>query len=110
VNDKTPSLDGWSITHGADAEWIPWGNDDNARAKVLGTADGYTVAFVEAEAGYRGTVHEHTHAEFFFVVDGKIRSQGKILTAGDGYAAAAGSMHEDFEALAPSSYLSIFRL
>jgi anti-sigma factor ChrR (cupin superfamily) len=106
----TPSLEGWSITHSADAQWSPWGDDGKARAKVLGTADGYIVALVEADVGYRGTPHEHAHAEFSFVVNGTIRSQGEILNAGDGYAAAAGSTHDDFETLTPASYLSIFRL
>ena len=110
VETDTPSLEGWSITHDADLEWVPWGDDGNARAKLLGTADGYVLALVEADAGYRGTPHEHTHAEFLFVVNGTIRNQGVSLGAGDGYAAAAGSSHDDFEALAPSTYLSIFRL
>lgn len=110
METDTPSLEGWSITYDVDAEWVPWGDDGNARAKLLGTADGYVLALVEADAGYRGTPHEHAHAEFLFVVNGTIRSQGETLRAGDGYAAAAGSSHDDFEALAPSTYLSIFRL
>jgi quercetin dioxygenase-like cupin family protein len=110
VATETPSLEGWSIIRGAEAEWTPWGNDDNARAKLLGTADGYVLALVEAQAGYRGAPHEHAHAEILFVVNGTIRNQGEMLTTGDGYAAGAGSTHDDFEALAPSTYLSIFRL
>jgi mannose-6-phosphate isomerase-like protein (cupin superfamily) len=110
MSANTPSLDGWSISCAAETEWAPWGGANNARAKVLGTADGYTLALVEADAGYRGTVHEHAHAEFFFVVNGSVRTQGKVLTAGDGYAAGTGSRHDDFEVLAPSTYLSIFRL
>jgi quercetin dioxygenase-like cupin family protein len=110
VATVNPSLEGWSITHGADADWTPWGEDGRARAKLLGTADGYVVALVEADAGYRGTPHEHAHAEFSFVVNGTIRSQGNILTTGDGYAAAAGSTHDDFETPLPSTYLTIFRL
>jgi hypothetical protein len=104
------SLEGWAIGHDADTEWAPWGQDGNARAKVLGTADGYLVAVVEAETGYKGTPHEHAHAEFSYVVSGQIRNQGEVLSAGDGYAAAAGSTHTDFEVLEPSRYLSIFRL
>jgi hypothetical protein len=84
MSANTRSLDGWSISCAAETEWAPWGSADNARAKVLGTADGYTLAFVQADAGYRGTVHEHAHAEFFFLVDGSVRTQGKVLTAGDG--------------------------
>ena len=51
------SLDGWDIERFDDAEWVSWGSGGNARAKVLGAADGYTVALVEAEPGYHGDSH-----------------------------------------------------
>jgi quercetin dioxygenase-like cupin family protein len=99
----------WDIRRGTDTEWMPWGEGGRARAKVLGEADGYTVTLIEAEAGYTGSAHEHTHAEFFYLVDGQIRNQGQVLGTGDGYAAAAGSVHSDFEVLAPSKYVIIWR-
>jgi quercetin dioxygenase-like cupin family protein len=105
-----PSLQGWDITHADDAEWIPWGEGGKARAKVLGNADGYLVVLVEAQTGYEGAPHQHQHPEFFYLVDGRLRNQGQVLTTGDGYAAAAGSTHDDFAALAPSTYLVIFRI
>ena len=104
------SLEGWDITHAADTEWTPWGEGGKARAKVLGSADGYLVMLVEAQTTYVGAPHEHESAEFFYLVQGRLRNQGHELTTGDGYAAAAGSVHEDFEALEPSTYLVIFRL
>ena len=104
------SLEGWDITRTGDAEWIPWGDGDRARAKVLGRADGYLVVLVDAQAGYRGTPHQHAHAEFLYLIDGCVRNQGQELAAGAGYAAAAGSTHDDFEALAPSTYISVFRV
>jgi len=103
-------LDRWDIRHAADAEWLPWGEGSTARAKILGEADGYTVTLIEAQAGYTGTAHEHTNAEFFFLVEGKIRNQGQKMRGGDGYAAAAGSVHSDFEALTPSTYVVIFKI
>jgi hypothetical protein len=106
----TPSLDKWDIRQAAHLDWIPWGNQGNARAKVLGEADGYTVALIEAQAGYQSSAHDHAHAEFFYLVDGVIRNQGLTLHAGDGYAAGMGSVHTDFEVQAPATYLSIFRL
>ena len=105
-----PSLEGWNITHAEDAEWAPWGEGGKARAKVLGSADGYLVMLVEAQTGYEGSPHQHESAEFFYLVEGRLRNQGQVLGTGDGYAAAAGSVHEDFEALEPSTYLVIFRL
>jgi quercetin dioxygenase-like cupin family protein len=106
----TPSLDKWDIRCAAETDWIPWGNQAKARAKILGEADGYMVALVEAEAGYQSSPHEHAHAEFFYLVDGVIRNQGRTMNPGDGYAAAMGSVHTDFEVEARATYLSIFRL
>ena len=63
-----PSLEGWDINNADQLEWVPWG-EGGARAKILGAADGYVVALVEAAAGYQGTPHEHAHAEFFYLVE-----------------------------------------
>ncbi len=104
------TLKGWHITEAGDGDWMPWGSDDNARAKVIGQADGYSVTLVEADAGYRGTPHEHAYSEFFYLLDGSIRNQGQHMKTGDAYAAAAGSVHDDFEAECRSTYLIIFRL
>jgi hypothetical protein len=105
-----PSLDGWDITHADATDWVPWGEKGDARAKILGSGDGYIVALVEADAGYQGTPHEHAYTEFFYLVDGAIRNQGVAMKVGDGYVAAAGSSHTDFEAESPATYLSIFRI
>jgi quercetin dioxygenase-like cupin family protein len=106
----TPSLDKWDIRHAAEVDWIPWGGQAKARAKILGEADGYMVALVEAEAGYQSSPHEHAHTEFFYLVEGVIRNQGRTMNVGDGYAAAMGSVHTDFVVEAAATYLSIFRL
>jgi anti-sigma factor ChrR (cupin superfamily) len=103
------SQDGWDINRAGDLAWIPWG-EGGARAKLLGGADGYVVALVEADAGYHGTPHEHNHAEFFYLVEGQVTNQGRVMTAGDGYAAAAGSRHDDFRVETPACYVSIFKL
>jgi quercetin dioxygenase-like cupin family protein len=104
------SLDGWDITHADEAEWIPWGGSGDARAKVLGSADGYAVVLVEAQPGYRGDPHEHSYAEFFYLVDGTVENQAQGLKAGDGYAAAAGSTHTDFGTTSGATYIVIFKL
>lgn len=110
TGQEVPSLAKWDIRRAGEIEWTPWGSQGNARAKVLGEADGYTVVLIEAEAGYRGTPHEHAYAEFFYLLDGMIRNQGQLLKAGDAYAAATGSVHTDFEVQTAARYLSIFRL
>jgi mannose-6-phosphate isomerase-like protein (cupin superfamily) len=107
---QTPSLESWDIRHQDDVEWLPWGSEGNARVKILGEADGYTVAVVQADAGYKTPPHQHAYAEFFYLIDGSIRNQGQQMSTGDGYAAATGSVHTDFEVCSASTYLSIFRL
>lgn len=88
----------------------PWGDKGDARAKILGQADGYVVAVGGGRGGYRRTPHEHSHPEFFYLVEGNIRNQGQTIKSGDRYAAATGSVHTDFEAESPSTYLVIFRI
>jgi quercetin dioxygenase-like cupin family protein len=105
------SLDGWDIVKADEAEWMPWtGSAGEARAKVLGSADGYTVVLVEAQPGYRGSAHVHGNAEFHYLVSGSLRNQGQEMKAGDGYAAAAGSSHTDFATDTGATYVVIFKL
>lgn len=108
--ETTPSLDGWDIGRFDDIEWVPWGSSGNARAKILATGDGYILALVEAEPGYSGDPHEHAYAEFSYVVSGTLRNQGKEMTTGDAYIAAAGSTHSDFHTESGATYVSIFKL
>jgi quercetin dioxygenase-like cupin family protein len=111
VDPADISLEGWDIVSADQAGWVPWtGAAGEARAKILGSADGYTVALIEAQPGYVGTQHEHAHAEFNYVVDGKLRNQGKPMSAGDGYAAAAGSTHTDFATESGATYIVIFKI
>ena len=104
------SLNGWDIGRFADIDWVPWDTGDKARAKVLAIADGYHVALIQADAGYRGGAHEHAFHEFLYIVDGALRTQGQTMTAGDAYAASGGSTHTDFAVPAGATYLLIFKL
>ncbi len=104
------SLDGWDIGSFAAVDWVPWGSGDKARAKIVATGDGYMVAYVEAEPGYAGDAHEHSHTEFNFVIEGELRNQGRRMAKGDAYVAASGSTHADFATDTGATYLSIFKL
>jgi quercetin dioxygenase-like cupin family protein len=106
----TELLEGWDIHAAEDAPWVPWGEGGNARAKILGTGDGYVLTVVEADEGYTGTPHEHTHTEFLYVITGRLRNQGQTMRAGDAYVASIGSTHSDFVAETASTYLSIFKV
>jgi hypothetical protein len=107
---STDPLAGWDIGQADATEWQTWGQDGNARARILAGGDGYHLAVIEADAGYTGTPHEHAHAELLYLLDGTIRNQGRVMEAGDGYVASAGSTHDDFVVLTPARYLSAFRL
>jgi hypothetical protein len=103
-------LTGWDIANPNDVAWAPWGARGDARAKLLATADGFNVAVVRAEAGYVGEPHVHDVPEVLYVIDGEVRTQGIVVPRGGGYAAAAGSVHEDFRTDAGATYLLIFKL
>ena len=105
------ALDGWDIVHGHSTEWVPWGGEGApARAKVLGAGDGYTLVLVEALAGYVGSPHVHDNAELSYVVRGTVEHQGVPMEAGDGYVAAAGSVHTGFTVTADATYVLAFKL
>jgi uncharacterized cupin superfamily protein len=105
------SLEGWDIRRFDGAEWAPWGGaHGEARAKVLGAADGFYVALVEAQPGYEGAPHMHTYPEFNYIVEGEVRNQGQLMRRGDAYAAAAGSSHTDFATEAGATYLLVFKI
>jgi hypothetical protein len=105
------ALEGWDIVDAEQAGWLAWtGSAGEARAKVLGAADGYTMVLVEAGPGYKGNPHLHANAEFNFVVAGSLRNQGREMKAGDGYGAAAGSSHTDFETDTGATYIVLFKL
>ena len=106
------SLDGWTIVRADETDWVPWtGSAGEARAKVLGTADGYMDGIHSTRNSVTaGSPHEHGHAEFNYVVEGTLRNQGRQMSAGDGYAAAAGSTHTDFETETGATYIVIFKI
>jgi hypothetical protein len=41
---------------------MPWGEGNNATARIVAVADGYHQVLSKAQAGYTGTPHEHEHA------------------------------------------------
>lgn len=86
------------------------GNQGKARAKIAARADGYHVAvIIEAEPGYQSEPHLHQHAEFLYAIEGTLSNQGRTMTTGDVFAAAAGSAHTHFTAETPVRYVSIFK-
>jgi quercetin dioxygenase-like cupin family protein len=111
MRETLHSLTGWDIGRFDDIEWSPWGGArGEARAKSLAVADGFSLMLVEAQAGYAGNPHEHAFAEFLYVLDGKLRTQGVDLERGDAYGASPGSVHTDFETETGATYLVLFKI
>ena len=104
------SLAGWDIGSFESIDWVPWGTRGDARAKVLASGDGFFLALVEADPGYHGDPHEHAFPELLYVIEGSLRNQGVEMEQGDGYVAAPGSTHVDFETPDGAKYLSIFKI
>jgi hypothetical protein len=106
ADHPTPGWDFWVSGGGATPEPTPAGG---CRTTVLGAADGLQIALVEAEPGYVWDPHVHGFPEFLLVLHGTVRTQGRILGPGDGYAAATGSSHPEFETGAGATYVLISR-
>ena len=75
---------------------------------MLGAADGLQIALVDAAPGYVWDPHVHGFPEFL-VLRGTVRTQGRALGPGDGYAAVTGSSHPEFETETGATYLLISR-
>ena len=104
------SLTGWDIANAADIDWAPWGPRGDANAKLIASADGYNVVLVVAGPGYATDSHVHQFPEFVYVIDGTMYAQGHVLTRGDAYAAAGGSVHTELRTDSGATYLTIFKL
>lgn len=100
--------EGWTFT---DQESLPWLDvGDGIGMKALGQANGRIMAMFRFKAGYVGGVHEHTDAEFTYVLEGEIISNGVTMTAGHAYAAEAGTTHQEFRTDSGATLVSVFPL
>lgn len=97
---------GWTFTNEADLDWQPLG--EGVAMKMMGVADGRTMTMFKFDAGYAGGTHEHGDAEFTYVLEGSIVSNGVLMEAGHGYAASAGTTHEEFRTEAGATVISVF--
>ena len=105
--DATPSLEGWNVVPASDADWFVWGDGGNARGRIVGSAGHLTIFRVEADAELHRLGPRPRRREGFVLLSGQVRDQGRVLGAGDGWVASAGTRHDDFEALTDAVYLSI---
>lgn len=100
--------EGWMF---ADQETIPWQEmGPQIEMKMLGAADGRVIAMFRFGAGYVGGSHEHGDAEFTYVLEGEIISNGVTMKAGHAYAAQTGTTHEEFRSETGATLVSVFQM
>ncbi len=97
---------GWNFSDSGSMPWQPMG--EGIAMKSLGMAGGRMIATFQFQPGYEGGVHEHTDAEFSYILEGSLISQGVLMTAGHAYAAEPGTTHDDFRTETGCTLVSVF--
>lgn len=103
----TESPAGWMFGKSNALPWQPMG--DKVAMKMLGAAGGRVVALFKFDAGYNGTTHHHDDAEFSYLLEGDIVSNGVSMEAGDAYAAEPGTDHTEFRTSGGAVLVSVFK-
>ena len=97
---------GWTFTDGNAVEWTERG--PGVAMKMLGAANGRLIAMFKFEPGYAGASHDHADAEFSYVLEGTLVSNGVLMEAGHAYAAEAGTTHDEFRTDTGATLVSVF--
>lgn len=97
---------GWNFADSGAMPWQPMG--EGIAMKTLGMAGGRMIATFQFQPGYEGGVHDHTDAEFTYILEGSLISQGVLMTAGHAYAAESGTTHDDFRTETGCTLVSVF--
>lgn len=101
-------ITGWTFT---DSDEVPWQEmGPGVEMKSLGMANGRLLAMFRFAPGYVGGVHDHGDAEFTYVLEGDLVSNGVEMAAGHGYAAEAGTKHTGFESPNGGTVISVFQV
>ena len=108
--DTTATYDttGWTFTDEATIEWQPMG--EGIAMKTLGVAGGRMIALFRFDAGYVGGAHHHDDAEFTYLLEGDLSSNGVAMAAGHAYAAEPGTDHEEFSTSGGATLVSVFKI
>lgn len=99
---------GWNFSDSGAMPWQPMG--EGIAMKPLGAANGRMMASFQFQPGYVGGMHDHADAEFTYILEGSLISQGVVMTAGHAYAAEAGTTHDDFRTETGCTLVSVFQI
>jgi quercetin dioxygenase-like cupin family protein len=100
------STQGWTFADSTAASWNPVA--PGVEMKPMGAADTQMIALFRFAPGYSGAVHHHQTAEFSYVLDGELHSQGTLMTAGHSYAVQSGTDHNEFRTDTGCTIVSVF--
>ena len=99
---------GWTF---ADQDAEPWMDLGlSVEMKSLGAADGRMIALFRFAAGYVGGAHDHTDAEFSYILEGDLVSNGVTMLAGHAYATETGTTHSEFRSEGGATLVSVFAI
>jgi anti-sigma factor ChrR (cupin superfamily) len=99
---------GWTFSDAAAQEWQQMG--PGVEMKALGSANGRLIALFKFDPGYSGSAHEHNDAEFSYLLEGDLVSNGVEMAAGHAYAAEAGTTHSEFRTSGGATLVSVFQI
>jgi len=102
----TTISEGWAFADSTTIDWQPVG--EGVAMKMLGAADGRVIAMFKFEPGYVGGTHEHADAEFTYLLEGELISNGVPMAAGHAYAARTGTTHSEFRTDTGATLVSVF--
>ena len=100
--------EGWIFNDSNAMEWTEMG--PGVAMKTLGAANGRLIAMFKFDAGYVGGSHDHVDAEFSYVLEGSMVSNGVPMEAGHAYAAEAGTSHTEFRTDTGATLVSVFAM
>ena len=96
-----------TITRGADAPWIPTGEDSFIKILWTGPETGRWAALFRWPAGYVAAPHKHLSAAHTYVLKGRLQVRDGELAAGDYVYERNGMVHDETKALEDTEYLFI---
>ena len=99
---------GWTFADSNAVEWQEIG--PGVAMKTLGAAGGRLLALFKFEPGYSGAAHDHRDAEFSYLLEGDLVSNGVPMAAGHAYAAEAGTTHSEFRTEGGATLVSVFQI
>ena len=104
---ETHDITGWMFADANALDWNPIG--EKVEMKTLAAADGKAIALFRFEAGYVGGTHHHEEAEFSYVLEGDLVSNGVPMSTGHAYGVQSGTDHTEFRTEGGCTIVSVFK-